>query len=222
MAQWRRWFSMRCMMSQRQRTVVWAAVAIGMVWLLAWGGYTLASSRRVTADKVRRYVESVSLATLQGDARARAIQRLADQLNALSFEERRRARLEGLWQDWFRQMTEAEQSQFIEATLPTGFKQMIASFEELPEERRQRAVDDALRRLREASQGLAETGRAGGRSGDAPVFSEQMQQQVATIGLKAYYSQSSAQTKAELAPLLEELQRQMQSGRFIIRGQRGR
>ena len=203
------------MLSQRQRAVVWAAAALCGVWLLAWGGYMLAANRKVTAEKVRAYLTSVDLRELHGPARSKAIQRLADQLNALSLEERRRARMEGLWNDWFQNMTEEERGQFIEATLPTGFKQMIAAFEELPQEKRQRAVDDALRRLREASRNLAASGEFAARGTNNLVLSESQQKQVVTIGLKSFYSQSTAQTKAELSPLLEELQRQMRSGHFL-------
>jgi hypothetical protein len=105
----------------------------------------------VTAEKVRAYVESVDLAKLSAAERARALQELADKINRLSREERQRLRLERTAFRWFEQKTEDEKGQFIEATMPTGFKQMIAAFEELPEEKRRRAVDDALRRLREAN-----------------------------------------------------------------------
>ena len=33
------------------------------------------------------------------------------------------------------------------------------------------------------------------------------------IGLNTFYSQSSPETKAELAPLVEQMQQQLQSGR---------
>ena len=132
-------------------------------------------------------------------------------MNRLSREERQRLRLDRTAFRWFEQMTEGEKGGFIEATMPTGFKQMIAAFEELPEERRRRAVDEALRRLRSASN-RTEGGAVMGGTNQPPI-SEELQAQVRTIGLKAFYSQSSAQTKAELAPVLEELQRVMESGR---------
>jgi hypothetical protein len=72
-----------------------------------------------------------------------------------------------------------------------------------------------MRRLKqEHDQYLAGQGdRNPGGPNNGPVLSPELQAKVRSIGLKAFYSQSSAQTKAELAPLLEELQKSMQSGR---------
>jgi len=203
------------MLNQRHRAVVWAALVLVGIWALAWGGHWFFKNLKVTPEKVRAYVESVDLSKLSAEARAKALQELADKLNALSFEDRQRLRVERTAYRWFEQMTEEEKAQFIEATMPTGFKQMIAAFEELPEDRRRRAIDDALRRLRETND-RAQAGQiAMGQGGTnrPPPISEELQAQVRTIGLKTFYSQSSAQTKAELAPVLEELQRAMESGR---------
>jgi uncharacterized membrane protein len=204
------------MVSQRWRPVFLCVLAIIVLWLVALAGYKIAKNSKMTAEKVRAYAASVDLSKLSGDARARALKELADKLNALSLEERRKARLDRLAARWFDQMTEEERARFIEATMPTGFKQMLTSFEQLPEEKRRKTIDDALRRLREARDQPG-GGPRGGQSGtnSPPALSDELQAKIRTIGLKTFYSQSSAQTKAELAPVLEELQRAMESGRMF-------
>lgn len=204
------------MLHQRWRPVLLSLAAIAGLWVLALAGYFLARNTKVTADKVTAYVTSVDLGKLSAADRARAIRKLEDMLNALSVEERRKARMERAGMRWFEQMTEAEKGEFIEATMPTGFRQMLTAFEQLPEERRRRSIDDALKRLRESQSQLQAGGVIMGGRGtgtNAPALSDELQAKIKVIGLKAFYSQSSAQTKAELAPVLEELQRVVESGR---------
>jgi hypothetical protein len=199
-------------MSPRWRPVVLAAIALVAIWIIAVAGYSVAKNAKPTPEKVRAYVESVDLSKLSAEERAKAIRRLADMLNRLSLEDRRRARLERLTWKWFDEMTEEEKGTFLEATMPTGFKQMLTSFEQLPEEKRKKTVDDALRRLKEAQLQDPAAPNAGGTNGP-PVLSKDLEAKVRSIGLQTFYSQSSAQTKAELAPVLEELQKVMESGR---------
>ena len=199
------------MLGQRQRAVVWSVAALVGIWVVALTGHWIAQNAKMTAEKVTAFVASVDLSKLSAADRAKAIRDLADKINKLSYEERQRMRADRSGERWFEQMTEEEKGQFIEATMPTGFKQMISAFEEMPEDKRKRAIDDALKRLREVrSQG----GGAASMDTNHPPISPELEAKVRTIGLKAFYSQSSAQTKAELAPVLEELQRAMESGRF--------
>jgi hypothetical protein len=200
--------------------VIWAAAALVGIWVAAMAGYHLARNARMTPEKVRAYAESVDFGRLAGAERARAIQRLAEMLNALSLEERQRLRLDRTAYGWFEQMTEAERAAFLEATLPTGFKQMLGAFEKLPEDRRRRAVDVALRRLKESREDLA-AGKMPMQGTNQPVvLSEELRQKMTTMGLNAFYTQSSAQTKADMAPVLEELQRMMQGDVIVIQSRR--
>ena len=203
------------MLTQRWRPVLFSLLAVLLIWVVAVAGYLIAKNSRLTADKVRAYAESVDLSKLSGDARARAIRKLAEMLNGLSVDERQKARLERIAWAWLERMTEEEKAGFIEATMPTGFKQMLTAFEQLPEDKRRRSVQDAVARLREAQTRLLVSGAElpPGVTNGVLSLSPELQARIRTMGLNAFYSQSSAQTKAELAPVLEELQRVMESGR---------
>jgi hypothetical protein len=196
--------------------LLFSGIALVAIWLLAMVGFTIAKRSKMTAEKVRAYAETLDLSKLNAADRAKAIQRLAEMLNALPMEERQRARMERLTWRWMDEMTEDEKALFIESTMPTGFKQMLSAFEQLPEEKRRRAIDDALRRLKEPQDkaNAAAGGNAGGTNGP-PILSKELEAKVRSIGLKTFYSESSAQTKAELAPVLEELQRSMENGRAL-------
>lgn len=200
------------MSNARQRPIWIAAAVLLAVWLVAWGGYRMAREAKVTPEKFSAFVNHLDLSRLSGEKRAKALQQLAAMMNQLPWEERRKTRLERKTDPLFAQMTEQEKSQFVEATLPTGLKQMLTSFEQLPEERRRRAITNALDRLKRARDGPLPPSEATNRP---PALSPELQQRIFTTGLKTFYQQSSAQTKAEVAPLLEEMQRLMESGRFF-------
>ena len=201
------------MADPRRRPIVVAVIALAAVWLLAMGALLWARHSKVTAEKVERHLRTGDLERLSPDARAKTLRDLARDLNALPIDERRKVRRDREWQRWFNAMTDEEKTTFVEATLPTGFRQMLTAFEQLPEDKRQQAVNNAMRRLKRAQ----EEGGAPGleEDGDRPPpvpLSDELQKKIVKIGLKTFYSESSAQTKAELAPLLEEMQRTMERG----------
>lgn len=222
-------------MTRQLRFLMGAVAAIVGIWVLAMAGHWYFQSITMTADKVRAYVDSVDFGQLTGAARARALKELEDKLNALSYDERQKLRMQHLVDGWFNQMTEDEKAQFVEATLPANITQMINAFQQLPEDKRRRLIDNTLRNLRDSGGPVSGRRRFMGGTNAPPSsingtnsvpngtnsapISPELEAKIRSLGLKTYYSQSSAETKAELAPVLEELQHQMQEGRVILRQQ---
>jgi hypothetical protein len=206
-------------MNARYPPTFLSVIALLAVWLLAWGGYAFSKHSKMTAEKIRAFVEQVDFNKLSGAARAQAIRDLANKINALSPDDRHNARLDHIWDQWFAEMTEEEKGAFLEMTMPSGFKQMLASFEQQPEEKRHRTITNAIERLKDARQmSQSDYNKKSKPQGtNQPVISADLQNKIAVIGLKSVYSDSSAQTKAELAPLLEEVQKNMEAGRMFGR-----
>ena len=192
------------MAGQRHRPIWIAAIALVLVWLLSWAGFVIAGKTKTTPDMVRAYAGSLDLSKLSAADRARALRELADKYNALTFEDRRGLRPDT---NLFAQMTEEEKASFVEATMPTEIKQALIAFDHMPEDRRQHLIDNALKNLRTHADDPN-----GGPNGPAQ-FSPEEEAKIRSLGLKTFYGESSAETKAELAPLLNELQNQIQNGR---------
>ena len=183
-------------------------------WALAWLGMRVAAHYKMTAEKVIAALHGTDLEKLDAAERAKRLRELADKLNALSGDERRNARADRDWDRLWKQMGEDEKGEFVERTMPGGVKQMLTAFEQLPEEKRRYAITNAVARMREQRE-KGELPPDDGR--DREPLSEELQKKVITTGLKTFYAESSAQTKAEVAPLLEEMQRMMQGGQLFRR-----
>ena len=201
-------------MNPRYKPLLLAAFAVVGVWLLAWAGMRLAASSRMTPEKLIALLHETDLARLDAAARAKKLQQLADKLNTMPRDDRRSARADQEWDRVWKQMTEAEKGELVERTMPSGVKQMLTAFEQLPEDKRRSAITNAIARMRADRE--SDESPVGARTDREPM-SEEMQQKVVTTGLKTFYSESSAQTKAEVAPLLEEMQQAMQSGKMFRR-----
>jgi hypothetical protein len=197
----------------RLKPLLIGGVTLLVVWALALVGFRVAANAKMTPEKMGAELRKTDLATLNQNTRAKRLRELADKLNQLSGEDRRRARADREWDHLWREMTATEKAEFIDRTMPMGVKQMLASFEQLPEDKRRFAITNAIARMKQRR----ESGELPPEERDREPLSEDLQKRMIDTGLKTFYAESSAQTKAEVAPLLEEMQRMMESGRLFRR-----
>jgi hypothetical protein len=171
---------------------------LAAVWLIAAIVIHFARASQPTAASVTAYEHSLDLDSLQGDARARAIARMESMVNRISFEERQQLNRDRVTRDFFEKLTADEQDAYLDATLPTGFQQLMDSFNKMDPLKRQQIVHDALTRMKDNPGGPPQ-------GPDAKIA-----QHVIDEGLKSYYKDADADVKLDLAPLVEQMQKNLE------------
>jgi hypothetical protein len=176
-----------------------AILIVAAVWLVAGGAIFWARSVKVTPESLTAYLEAHPVESQQGAERPKVIEKVAEQMNSLTYEERREVRVGKKLDGFFRSLTPPEQTAFLDRTLPTGFKQMMESLNKMEPPKRKQFVEKALRDMRE-------------HEGEDPKV-DQNARKIIDQGFKSFYSDASAEVKMDVAPLIEQLQRNLQGPR---------
>ena len=149
---------------------------------------------RPTPESVARLIASQPLEGAEPEERRSAIDRVAQAINRLDFEERQelRSRLED--RRFFEQLDEEEQLYFLDRTLPEGFRQMMQALNAMPPERREKLVRRALEDIERDAPEIADR------------FDDERVRKILTQGLDSFYEEANAEVKLDFAPVIERLQ----------------
>lgn len=196
----------------RKRAIIRALVFLALVWGLVSGIRAIAGSQRVTAEKVAAAIDARPLEdwSARGDAgdqrrageRDAHLREIAGLFNRLDFAEREKAREERIGEDFFRRLSDPEKERFIDLTIEQSMKTFMTALDALPAKERRRYVEQGLREI--------EDGRTEEEMQRARELSEDLLARISEQGMKAYFEDASADTKLDLAPLMEAMNELMQ------------
>lgn len=178
------------------------AAALAGVWIVAAVAIHFANAAKPTAESVGAYVAHSRLDGAAGSRRSNVIENVESMYNRLTFDERQKVQRSGATRDFFKSLTPSEQEAFLDATLPSGFKQLMESFNKMEPAKRKQIVDRALADMKS---------REG--QGPPPGQDDKLAQHVVDQGLRSFYKDANADVKLDLAPLIEQMQKNIQSGR---------
>jgi len=176
-----------------------------IIWAVVGGVIYWAHSVKPTPESIRQYLDAHPVANASREDRDKMVEKLAKDLNQLPYDERREVRLSRKLDGFFRGLPSDEQTRFLDLTLPTGFKQMMDALNKMTPEKRKEFVSKALADMKkhEGDDVPDEDKRNLDANG----------QKIIDQGFRSFYSDASAETKMDVAPLIEQLQKNLQGMR---------
>ncbi|MEM1085826.1 MAG: hypothetical protein AAGI48_17085 [Verrucomicrobiota bacterium] len=203
-------------MNRKQRLIVQALVLLLLVWGVVSGVRTLAGSHRITAEKLQQEIDAanlsdwseleVGLENAEAKGRRKVIGEIAEMVNSLDFAEREKTREQRIGEQFFSKLSVPEKERFIDLTIEKSMESFMRALDALEPEERRKFVEDGLREI--------EDGRTEEEMKRARELSEDLLRRITDEGMKSYFANASADTKLDLAPLMEAMDE-------VMKGMRG-
>lgn len=196
------------------RRNVWikAAVILFAVWMGVWALRSFAGSKRITSARVDREIVAANFADwsngqaerdgIEAKRREGALREIAEMVNRLDFQEREKNRENRSGEAFFRKLSPEEKGLFIDLTVMESMSRFMQSLDAMTPEQRKKFVEQGLKEIRE--------GRTEAEMARADELGEELLNKISEEGMKAYFQKSSADTKLDLAPLMEAMNEAMQ------------
>lgn len=183
---------------------------LALVWVVVFAVRSFAASKKITAESLNREVRELKFedwsenpgAGAAVKEREKEVRRIADMVNRLDFAEREKNRKNRAGEDFFRKLSVKEKNLFIELTIMESMSKFMEALDQMPEEQRKSFVEKGLKEIQE--------GRTTEEMERAREMDESLLTKISEEGMRAYFDKASADTKLDLAPLMEAMNEVMQ------------
>lgn len=202
---------------RRNRVLLQSLLALALIWGGVAGIRAIAGSKRVTAEKVASEISEAGFEDWSGYAEApdaasanrrdEKLREVAGLVNRLDFAERQKTREERSTEAFFRKMSAGEKKLFVDLTIKESMGRFMEAIDALPPEKRKEFVKQGLAEI--------ESGQTAEEMARARELGDDLLERIASEGMQAYFKNASADTKLDLAPLMESMNEVMQG----LRGQ---
>lgn len=196
----------------RKQVIIKAAIILLLVWSGVWVIRSYAGSKKITADRVNREIAAANFSdwsaeksppdTAEARRRDEELRNIAVLFNGLDFQEREKNRSNRTGEKFFRNLSSAEKGLFIDLTIMESMGRFMESIDAMKPEQRKKFVEQGLKEITE--------GRTGKEMARADELGSDLLDKISQEGMKAYFEKSSADTKLDLAPLMEAMNETMQ------------
>ncbi|MGE9270197.1 MAG: hypothetical protein ACQKBU_05280 [Verrucomicrobiales bacterium] len=190
---------------RKGRVIAQAGLLLVVVWGLVVAVRSFAGTQRITSTKIEKSIEKAAFADwsdgVPQGARPREreakLVELAEMFNGLDYHEREKVRDQRIGEELFRRLAPEERERFVKLTVAKSMESLLRALDGMPVEERRRMVERGLRDI--------ETGRTEEEMHRARELGETLLDQITAEGMRAYFEQTSADTKLDLAPLVEAM-----------------